>query len=345
MQEECYSAAPILASAKARKEKQQQAQQPGLATTDTGNGVGRAEEADAPATKAFMIELFATIKEDIQGLRAQLAAELRDVRRDVDELGERVATMEEHNVDREESLHQLQQELLRLREQNLDLQTHAEDLENRSRRNNIRIRAVPWKAEGEDLREYVGSLFQQILGEEETSVVQMDRVHRVGLPRGKNAPPPDILVCIHDFQIKERILRRARDQQPLLFRDHHPALYEDLAASTLAKRRDFKPVTTYLKEENIPYSWGHPFCLIFKHNGKLVQISSLVKAQTLLGIQAESDDTDSAQAHREKQRSSPGWQRVGSGPSTSKPDQKTSQREREAALSSVLQVTDRSAAP
>lgn len=159
-----------------------------------------------------MIELFATIKEDIQGLRIQLAADLREVRRDVDEIGERIATIEEHDVDREEALHLMEQELLHLREQNLDLQAHTEDLENRARRNNIRIRSVPWKAEGEDLREYVSSLFQQILGKEDGTDIQMDCVHRVGLPRGKKAPPPDILVCVHDFQLKEKILRRAREQ-------------------------------------------------------------------------------------------------------------------------------------
>ena len=38
-----------------------------------------------------------------------------------------------------------------LHDQLLDLQMHAEDNENRSRRNNVRIRGVPPPAEGSDL--------------------------------------------------------------------------------------------------------------------------------------------------------------------------------------------------
>lgn len=104
-------------------------------------------------------------------------------------------------------------------------------------------------------------------------------------------------------------------------------------------------MTAHLREQNIPYSWGHPFRLIFKHNGKLVQISSLEKALTILGLQSASKDMDPVHPARERRRITSGWQRVGSGPSTSKPDKAASQREREDALSSVVQATDRPATP
>lgn len=329
-----------MATSKLRKEKtlEKLFQKPtGCQATQTENPNGQEEGSETLVTKSFMVELFTAIKEDIQELRSQLASDLKEVRRDVDGLGERVATLEEHDVHRDDDKHQLQQELLHLRDQNLDLQAHAEDLENRSRRNNIRIRNVPWKEEGGNLREYVLALFHHILGESDTPDIQMDRVHRVGLPRGDKAPPPDILVCVHDFQIKELILKKARDQQPLQFRSQHLALYQDLAASTLLKRREFKPITNHLREQKIAYSWGHPFRLIFHHNGKLVQLRSLEQATKLLGLDAPSPRSDRDPLTSAVKRRLSGWQRVGG--EVLRPGPTEVQKEREAAIASVATVT------
>lgn len=137
-----------MATTKPRKDKAVEKllqKQSRVQATQTDSEVDKGESSDTLVTKTFMIELFSAIKEDIQELRSQLASDLKEVRRDVDNLGDRVATLEEHDIHREEDLHQLQQELLRLRDQNLNLQAQSEDFENRSRRNNICIRHIPWK--------------------------------------------------------------------------------------------------------------------------------------------------------------------------------------------------------
>lgn len=81
------------------------------------------------------------------------------MQRDVDAVGERVASLEDSATSRDEEIAALQQEILRMQDQHLNLQLHSKDLENRSRRNNIRIRTVPTEAEGEDLVGYVQDLF------------------------------------------------------------------------------------------------------------------------------------------------------------------------------------------
>lgn len=195
------------------------------------------------------------------------------------------------------------------------------------------------------IRAYVLALFRQILGEgeEKPRDIQMDRVHQFGLPRGAKAHPPDILVCVHDFQLKERILRKARDLNPIAFRGHQPMLFQDLADSTLIKRRSFKPITNHLREQNIPYSWGHPFRLIFKLRGKLLQIRSLDEAYDTLGTEKPpEEDTDTKPFPR---RRSSDWQRVGKSPPGLTPGVIATKLEREAALSSVALVTERPATP
>lgn len=45
-------------------------------------------------------------------------------------------------------------------------------------------------------------LFRSILDASEELEIKLDRTHRVGPGRPSPAPPPDILTCVHDFQLK-----------------------------------------------------------------------------------------------------------------------------------------------
>ncbi|KAJ1197577.1 hypothetical protein NDU88_001434 [Pleurodeles waltl] len=59
---------------------------------------------------------------------------------------------------------------------------HTDDLENRSRWNNIHIRWALTGAEEDDIAQYVGSVFCQNLEDDMDKEVRMDSVHRVGPP-------------------------------------------------------------------------------------------------------------------------------------------------------------------
>ncbi|KAJ1170867.1 hypothetical protein NDU88_002738 [Pleurodeles waltl] len=144
---------------------------------------GLTKEAwERPVTGSFMETLFSSPREDIQALKRDLSVDLKDVRLNLMEIGIRVSAMENSESGHEEEVEQLHQEVLRLKEQHVELQAHTEDLENRSHRNN-----VPLPAEGIDLQEYVRSLFCHILSSQEDVDIQLDYVHRVGLPRQDNS--------------------------------------------------------------------------------------------------------------------------------------------------------------
>lgn len=50
-------------------------------------------------------------------------------------------------------------------------------------------------------------------------------------------------------------------------------------------------MTSFLRDKNVMYSWGHPFCLIFTWDGKLHHIRSLRVACDLLQIDAPEDSS------------------------------------------------------
>lgn len=242
------------------------------------------QTGEEPITKAFLESLFCTLRKVLQSVKKELAAEIKDIRRDIDNIRERVASLEDKTDSNITKLSSLQQEMIRTQEQQIDLQLHLEDLKYRSRRHNVRIRGFKVTEDTSDLFAFTKDLFNHILGNPPETEIVIDRAHRVGPPRASKAPPADILVYVQDVKTKEAILTKARSLHPIHFKDHSPVLYQDLAATTLQRRCRFRPATDHLHQLGIPYSWSHPFRLIFRHNGKQFQLRSLTETCQILGI-------------------------------------------------------------
>ncbi|CAH2311136.1 Hypothetical predicted protein [Pelobates cultripes] len=70
--------------------------------------------------------------------------------------------------------------LAKTRQENmlLALRRHTEDLDNRGRRSNIRVRGLPEPAGEEDVEAILGTLFRGILGAEAPATIEFDRAHR-----------------------------------------------------------------------------------------------------------------------------------------------------------------------
>ncbi|KAJ1171911.1 hypothetical protein NDU88_003768 [Pleurodeles waltl] len=121
-------------------------------------------EIDGTVTHSFLEALFGLLWEDLQTVKQELSQELRAVQRDLVEIGDHVFTLDDNTSGRDEQLKNLQQEVIHLKEQQIDMQAHTEALENRLQRNNICIRSAPTAAEVEDINSYVKVLFVQIMG-------------------------------------------------------------------------------------------------------------------------------------------------------------------------------------
>ncbi|KAJ1091585.1 hypothetical protein NDU88_004704 [Pleurodeles waltl] len=116
-----------------------------------------------PVTRSFLEAIFSS-REDIHVVKKELLTDLHEVLRDMDAADERVSHLEYQTTSWDEKIEQLQQEILRLSDQLIDLQAHAEDLKNLSKCNKICIKGAPRGAEGTDIEAYVQDLFRSILG-------------------------------------------------------------------------------------------------------------------------------------------------------------------------------------
>lgn len=117
----------------------------------------------------------------------------------------------------------------------LQLQTHLEDLDNRNRRNNIRVRGLPETVV--DLPASVKAIFYSLLPEHADKAFTCDRIHRALQPK----PPPekhprDIVMCFKGFLVKEDILQASRATPIIRHEGTIIQIYLDISPTTLDKR-------------------------------------------------------------------------------------------------------------
>ncbi|XP_040197765.1 olfactory receptor 1468-like [Rana temporaria] len=203
-----------------------------------------------PASQPITITDLRAVATDI---KEALAAAIADLRLDFKALDGRVQAvetiLEDHDLVHQRSTRKIDDHTFQLREVN----RHLEDLENKGRRHNLRVRGLPEAVESDRIRPEVTSIFNSILQRPLDTQITMERIHRALRPRGRDTDPPrDIICCLTDYSLKEEILRRARGQR-LQHGGAPIQLFHDLSGITLKHRRDLKPLLDVLRSENIPY--------------------------------------------------------------------------------------------
>ncbi|KAG8580053.1 hypothetical protein GDO81_007107 [Engystomops pustulosus] len=218
-------------------------------------------------------------KEDISLFASQILAECRQefasLRSDVTSLTSRVDDLEQAQSSTAMSLESIQDMIQQHHAQLHALQQHMDDIENRSRRNNLRIKGLPESVQPATLFSTITEILNGILGRPPNTPIEIDRAHRALRPLDLNAQIPRDVVCrIHFYSLKEQILLKLRNQKQVTFQGTSIKILPDLSRYTLAQRAAVRPLLDMLKEHNLPYRWGFPFALHVCSGGKDVTLRS-----------------------------------------------------------------------
>ncbi|KAM9307750.1 interferon-induced very large GTPase 1-like [Gastrophryne carolinensis] len=156
-----------------------------------------------------------------------------------------------------------------------DLFLAHDDVENRNRRNNLRLRGVPESVETRDLSTAVISIFNELLDLPSANHIELDRVHRALGPRPRDPNRPRDIICrVRFFKIKEDLLRRAWEKGPIQYKGAEVILLQDLSRRTLQMRKLLKPLLEAVQRQGASYRWGHPFQLLVLRGGGLFVLGS-----------------------------------------------------------------------
>lgn len=194
--------------------------------------------------------------------------DFRSLQSSVREFAERVETVECQARDHDSRLCSLEAALTDLQKTNKALKAKVNDLEGRSRRNNIKIIGIPEGEEQGRPTEFVAALIPKLLGETHFQrPLVIDRAHRALKPRPSGGERPRIIMArVHFFQEKELILRRDR---ALDYNGHKVYIFPDYTAEVLEQRKAFSEVMRELRELKATHSLRFPARLCVQHNGQL----------------------------------------------------------------------------
>ncbi|KAK1905001.1 LINE-1 retrotransposable element ORF1 protein [Dissostichus eleginoides] len=179
----------------------------------------------------------------------------------VTEAEDRIGTTEDQLVD-------LDSRVVKLRKENDFLMEKVDQLENYSRRNNIRVINLGESCEGNDPVNFFVNWIPATLGQEHfTEPLIIERAHRAFGPR----PPADqrprpVLIRLLKCQDRDKILRiaaqRSRENKGPIKYDGKPVLFfPDLSASLVKRRKEYDRVKTELRSKDIPFALLHPATL------------------------------------------------------------------------------------
>ncbi|XP_077327941.1 uncharacterized protein LOC143981418 [Lithobates pipiens] len=150
------------------------------------------------------------------------------------------------------------------------------DLEDRNRRNDVKLRGVTEDVLPADLRKYVQKFIATLLPEILEGEVIVDRAHR--LPKPKHLPdkvPRDVIAPIHFFHVKEDLMRFSRNYSPLPDPYADISVYSDISQYTMQARRNLAMLTKHLQNHKIPYTWGFPTKILVTKDNKTFVITNL----------------------------------------------------------------------
>lgn len=158
----------------------------------------------------------------------KLEQTLQAVQSSQKELLEKVEFIEEQVQEQESRISFLEKSFPGLKDENSVLKLKVEDLEGRSRRNNIKIIGIPELEEGGKPTEFIETLIPKLLGDDNfQSKVIIDRAHWILRPPSpEGARPRAIIARVHFYREKELILR-LRKARKLVYEGNKVLIFSD----------------------------------------------------------------------------------------------------------------------
>ncbi|KAJ1171529.1 hypothetical protein NDU88_003390 [Pleurodeles waltl] len=142
-----------------------------------------------------------------------------------------------------------------LRDQELlFLRSKLTDLEDKSRRDNVRFIGFPENIEGEDLHRFLRDTLPRLTGTTFEPPLEFQRAHRLGPRRtGMDARPRPIIACLLRQTQAYQLIQKAHTQGPCQLHGHTIRISEDFSKETSDRRRAFLAIRPRLCQMEVKY--------------------------------------------------------------------------------------------
>lgn len=170
----------------------------------------------------------------------------------------------------EDTIARHDQVLIQLQKDNAYLKNKVDQMENQSRRSNIRVVGLKEDSEGRDPVRFFTQWIPEVLGIINfTKPLEIERAHRTSAPKPRpDEPPRAVLIRFLRFQDREKILQLARAKGDITIDGKRVSLFPDMSADLARRRKQFRPAAKALKEKNITGYLIHPARMKVQYKGR-----------------------------------------------------------------------------
>lgn len=197
-----------------------------------------------------------SLTQNIEGLKSDVLLihqDLHNVRERTKEVECRVGALEDDITPLQKLIKDMERRLIQQ-------EARLEDMENRMRRNNLRIVGLPEKAEGSNPVSFIETWLKETFGDKNlSSMFTVERAHRVPFrpPPPGALPRPFLLKLLH-YRDRDAILTMARQKQTIEHLNSKISIYPDYSAEVQRKRAQYHEVKKRLRDMEITYSTIYP---------------------------------------------------------------------------------------
>ncbi|KAJ1152095.1 hypothetical protein NDU88_004872 [Pleurodeles waltl] len=177
-------------------------------------------DKDQSTTMDRILQEITTVSRRIEGMDASITSltlETKSMRSDFAGFQSRVTGLEQRMGSLETQINTSQ-----VREQDfIYLRSKLTDMEDRSRRDNIRILGIPENEEGSDMQTFLTSTLPKMISLDFDPPLEFQRAHRIGQKRSDNSSRPrPIIACLLRHNQTRQILQVARNHGPFRIDQH-----------------------------------------------------------------------------------------------------------------------------
>ncbi|KAJ1141401.1 hypothetical protein NDU88_007734 [Pleurodeles waltl] len=183
-----------------------------------------------------------------------------------------------------DTMHAKSQQLLQMDKLLKIIVNKNEDLEGRSRRNNIRIVGVPESTDTGRMEQCEEHMLTTLFGEEAFSkMLVVERAHRgLTVKPPPWASPRPIIAYLQNYRDRDTTLRLGSERHPLQLDGNEISIYPNFTMAVLEARKKYTTVKQKMRQANVSYAMLFPARLKIAHKGKSLIFATLQQAKDYL---------------------------------------------------------------
>uniref|UniRef100_H3AL51 L1 transposable element RRM domain-containing protein n=1 Tax=Latimeria chalumnae TaxID=7897 RepID=H3AL51_LATCH len=245
-----------------------------MSSSPVGNAALSSQESMAVDIKnihALLLQLTSNVSEDSQ-----------------DKLGARIVEAENRISKIEDDETGVKKKVKKMEQQLSTALDRIEDLENRSRRNNLRILGFLEGAEEGNPVKFLQGALPDLLDLDAGQSLEIEWAHQTLGPRPvPEQHPRAFIVKFLRYPTRDLLLRAAKNLSQLKWRDHRIFIFSDWSRELQLKRQQFWEIRRMLREKNIKYGLFYPAILKITHNGETQSFTDLMEVKKYLAQEEE----------------------------------------------------------